>query len=143
MVDQGMNKQQKMLMSAERAIKRLAKLAWHISHENLVEWIIHGDKLGECKADDLFFVATWLSDCVEGGIRKYEYSKPHLACIVCGKDSQRLEARRHARYCSDRCRQKAYRQRNGSGNETRKQTVTNGEIATFRDGSCGGPEAKT
>jgi hypothetical protein len=45
-----MNKQQ-MLMSAERAIKRLAKLAWHISDENLAEWIIQGDKLGECKAD--------------------------------------------------------------------------------------------
>jgi predicted nucleic acid-binding Zn ribbon protein len=124
-----MNKQQKMLMSAERAIKRLAKLAFHISNENLADWMIQGDKLGDCKAGDLWFVATFLSDCVEcGSIREFEQAKPHLACVVCGKDSHRLEARRHARYCSDRCRQKAYRLRNGSGNRPRKQTVTNGGI---------------
>jgi predicted nucleic acid-binding Zn ribbon protein len=124
-----MDKQQKVLMSAERAIKRLAKLARHISDENLAEWMIQGDKLGDCEAGDLWFVATWLSDCVECGIREFQQAKPGPRCVVCGKDSHRLEVRRHARYCSDRCRQRAYRLRNGSGNRPRKQTVTNGDSA--------------
>jgi hypothetical protein len=120
-----MDKQQKMLMSAERAIKRLVKLSKRISTVALADWMIQGDKLGNCDAGDLWFVATWLSDvCEPGGvIPEYEHSKPHLACVVCGEDSQRLEVRRHARYCSDSCRQKAYRQRNGSGNRSRKQTI--------------------
>jgi predicted nucleic acid-binding Zn ribbon protein len=140
-----MDKQKKMLMSAERAIKRLVKLSKQISNGALADWMIQGDKLGNCDTDDLWFVATWLGDvCEPGGvIREYEYSKPHLACVVCGKDSHRLEVRRHARYCSDRCRQRAYRARNGSGNRSRKQTVTNAELAAFCDVSCDGREAET
>jgi predicted nucleic acid-binding Zn ribbon protein len=112
-----MNKQQKMLMSAERAIKRLVKLSKQISNDALADWMIQGDKLDNCDAGDLWFVATWLGDmCEQGGaIPEYERSKPHLACVVCGEDSHRLETRQHARYCSDKCRQKAYRLRNGSG----------------------------
>jgi hypothetical protein len=123
-----MDKQQKMLMSAERAIKRLVKLSKRISTVALADWMIQGDKLGQCRAGDLWFVATWLGDVCEPGrvIQEYEYSKPSLACVVCGKDSHRLETRKHARYCSDGCRQKAYRLRNGSGNRSHKQTVTNG-----------------
>jgi hypothetical protein len=37
-----MNKQQKMLMSAERAIKRLAKLAWKLDKSDLAAWMIQG-----------------------------------------------------------------------------------------------------
>src|ERR1700738_1010128 len=126
--DSHLNKQQKMLMSAERAIKRLVKLSKQISNDALADWMIQGDKLGQCKAGELWFVATWLDDvCRPGGvIPEYQHSKPYLACVVCGKDSHRMEVRRHARYCSDGCRQKAYRLRNGSGNRSHKQTVTNG-----------------
>jgi hypothetical protein len=121
-----MDKQQKLFMSAERAIKRLAKLAWRIRPEHLAEWMIEGEERGECKAGDIWSVSDWLSDTVESGIRKFEGAKPDRAgCVICGKDSQRFDKRKHTRYCSDRCRQKAYRQRNGSGNRPRKQTVTN------------------
>jgi hypothetical protein len=57
-----MNKQQKMLMSAERAINRLVKLSKQISNDVLADWMIQGDKLGNCDAGNLWFVATWLSD---------------------------------------------------------------------------------
>ena len=36
---------QKLLMSAERAIKRLAKLSKQISNAALADWMIQGDKL--------------------------------------------------------------------------------------------------
>jgi hypothetical protein len=118
------------LMSAERAIKRLAKLAGHIDEKDLAEWMIQGDKVGACHAGDLWFVATWLDDIAQSGVREYEESKPCLKCVVCGNDSHRLEVRRHARYCSDKCRQRAYRQRNGLSKRTQGETVTNGRSVT-------------
>ena len=90
-----MNKQQKILMSAERAIKRLVNLSKQISNDALADWMIQSDKLGQFDADNLWFVATWLGDVCEpcGVIPEYVRSKPHLACVVCGKESHRLEAR--------------------------------------------------
>jgi hypothetical protein len=40
-----MQDQKKSLMSAERAIKRLAKLARRVSDENMANWMIEGDSL--------------------------------------------------------------------------------------------------
>ena len=57
-----MQDQKKLLMSAERAIKRLAKLAFRISEEKLANWMIEGDKLGECRAADITCVAGWLTE---------------------------------------------------------------------------------
>jgi predicted nucleic acid-binding Zn ribbon protein len=126
-----MDKRQKLFMSAERAIMRLAKLAHQIRNKDLADWMIEGDKLGQCRAGDLQFVAEWLDDAVQlGKIHEFEQSKPHPACAVCGKDGRRFDVRKHTRYCSDRCRQKAYRQRNGSGQRPRKQTVTNSRSVT-------------
>ena len=45
-----MSKRQKLLMSAERAMKRLAKLSKQISNAALADWMIQGDKLGNCDA---------------------------------------------------------------------------------------------
>ena len=105
-----MKDQKKLLMSAERAIKRLAKLAFHISDEKLANWMIDGDKLGECRAGDITCVAGWLTDVAHvGKVKEYNFAKAPK-CIVCGEFAR---DRSHSKYCSSRCRQKAYRQRNG------------------------------
>jgi hypothetical protein len=105
-----MQDQKKLLMSAERAIKRLAKLAFHISEENLANWMIEGDKLAECSAADIACVAKWLTDVAHvGKVKEYDFAKAPK-CIVCGELARN---RSHSKYCSSRCRQKAYRQRNG------------------------------
>jgi hypothetical protein len=105
-----MQDQKKLLMSAERAIKRLAKLAFHISDEKLANWMIEGDKLGECRAADITCVAGWLADVAQvGKVKEYDAAKAPK-CVVCGGLAR---DRSHSKYCSSQCRQKAYRQRNG------------------------------
>ena len=105
-----MKDQKKLLMSAERAIKRLAKLAFHISDEKLANWMIDGDKLGECRAGDITCVAGWLTDVAHvGKVKEYDAAKTPK-CVVCGSFAR---GRSHSKYCSSRCRQKGYRQRNG------------------------------
>ena len=105
-----MQDQKKLLMSAERAIKRLAKLAFRISDKNLANWMIEGDKLGECRAADITCVAEWLTDVAHvGKVKEYDAAKAPK-CVVCGEFAR---DRSHSKYCSSRCRQKAYRQRNG------------------------------
>ena len=104
-----MQDQKKLFMSAERAIKRLATLVFQISDENMANWMIEGDKLGECCAADLAFVAKWLTDVAHvGKVKEYDFAA--RKCIVCGEFAR---DRSHSKYCSNRCRQKAYRQRNG------------------------------
>jgi hypothetical protein len=113
----GMSTREQKLMRAERAIKRLAKLAMDIdiNPEDLAEWMKQGDKLGECNAVDIAFLAEWLGLVEEeGDIRAFEHAKPRPACAVCGKDAHKFDVRRHTQYCSDKCKQKAYRMRNGS-----------------------------
>jgi hypothetical protein len=129
-----MRNQKKALMSAEGAIKRLAKLMMWIDDKVLAEWIIEGDKLGECDADDLHGVVDFLMDTLHSGVLEFKRAKPHQVsvCTVCGNDgSRRMESRSHARYCSDKCRQKAYRQRNGSSDRSHRQSVTNGTAVTI------------
>jgi hypothetical protein len=105
-----MQDQKKLLMGAERAIKRLAKLAFHISEEKLANWMIEGDKLGECHAADITCVAEWLTDVAHvGKVKEYDAAKTPK-CVVCGSFAR---GRSHSKYCSSRCRQKGYRQRNG------------------------------
>jgi hypothetical protein len=113
------------LQSAQRAIERLAKLAFQIRDRDLAAWLIEGDKLGECDARNARFISEWLECVCHDGIYDFEAAKPpRPGCIVCGKDSRSFDKRSHTRYCSSRCRQKAYRKRNGSSERTSKQTVT-------------------
>jgi hypothetical protein len=80
-----MQDQKKSLMSAERAIKRLAKLARRVSDKNMANWMIEGDKLGECRAADIGYVAGWLTDVAHfGKIDEYNSAKAPK-CIVCGE----------------------------------------------------------
>jgi hypothetical protein len=105
-----MKDQKESLMSAERAIKRLAKLARRVSDENMANWMIEGDKLGECRAADIGYVAEWLTGVSHvGKINQFDAAKAPK-CIVCGDFAR---DRSHSKYCTSRCRQKAYRQRNG------------------------------
>ena len=104
-----MHDQNKLFMSAERAIKRLAKLVFEISNENMANWMIEGDKLGECRAADITCVAGWLTDVAHvGKVKEYDAAKAPR-CVICGEFAR---DRSHSKYCSSRCRQKAYRQRN-------------------------------
>jgi len=105
-----MQDQKKLLMSAERAIKRLAKLAFRISNKNMANWMLEGDQLGECRAADITCVAEWLTNVAHvGKVKEYDFAKAPK-CVVCGGLAR---GRSHSKYCSSRCRQKAYRQRNG------------------------------
>src|SRR3974390_922425 len=79
-----MQDQKKLFMSAERAIKRLATLVFQISDENMANWMIEGDKLGECFAAYLAFVAKWLTDVAHvGKVKEYDFAA--RKCIVCGE----------------------------------------------------------
>jgi hypothetical protein len=105
-----MQDQIKLLLTAERAIRRLAKLAFHISDKKLASWMLEGDKLGECRAADIICVAEWLTVVAHvGKVKEYDFAKAPK-CVVCGELAR---DRSHSKYCSSRCRQKAYRQRNG------------------------------
>ena len=104
-------------LGVERAVERLSKLARHIDAEDLADYLI--DRGNVRRVDDAAFVGQWLVDA-------WEYMRDRRAdlrpkCIVCGADE--LD-RPNARYCSDRCRQKAYRQRNGSAAPARGRSVT-------------------
>jgi predicted nucleic acid-binding Zn ribbon protein len=108
------------LRSVERAIKRLANLLMQVDHKDLASWLIGGDKLGEGRAGDAWFVSEHLDWVCDQGIKEFELGKPVPKCLVCGESTRKFDSRSHTRYCSDKCRQKAYRERHGSH---RKMTV--------------------
>jgi hypothetical protein len=98
-------------LQAERAMMQLAKIARHIGAEDFAQYLIERDPDGR-RLGEPGNVRDWLGDAWEITKRVEEAKAPK--CAVCGKDwSERLD-RPNARYCSDRCRQKAYRERNGS-----------------------------
>jgi hypothetical protein len=94
---------------AERAMTQLAKIAMQIDAKEFAQFLIERNPDGR-RLGDPGFVGQWLDDVWSYTSHIEDAKRPK--CIVCGADhSDRLD-RPNARYCSDRCRQKAYRARN-------------------------------
>jgi endogenous inhibitor of DNA gyrase (YacG/DUF329 family) len=89
----------------ERLMRRFEKLLRHMSAEDFADYLIAcgKDEDGCCGVD--FFFEVWQI------LHKRAPSKrPWPECAECGRHSDSLE-RSNTRYCSAKCRQKAYRKR--------------------------------
>ena len=49
-------------------------------------------------------------------------------CSVCGRDTRNLSTGRKRRYCSDACKQDAYRQRRYGGDDDRRMFATHSRV---------------
>src|SRR4051794_14019573 len=61
------------------------------------------------KRHNVRFLGQYLLDLWELGIRDIEKDEPERLCAECGRENNRDH--RGAKYCSHRCRQRAYRNR--------------------------------
>jgi hypothetical protein len=88
----------------ERLLRRAEKLAWQIDQEAFAEYLVaRGYDSNSAEAD---FVGQWFDD-VWWYMKKLRPAKDGPMCAECGQECDRL----NSRYCSSRCRQKAYRKR--------------------------------
>jgi hypothetical protein len=112
-----------------RAVRYLERAFWRYDQEAIAEAL----KEAGIDRDTAGFVGTFLNDIWDA---KLLPEKPEPKCAVCGKITARgpldtPDPRANAVYCSNKCRQKAYRKRKAAryGKKPRRDrpTVTKGE----------------
>ena len=93
------------VLSALRGLRRRLP---RVTYECLAQVINHPVDIG-LDAGDFCFIATCLDDAAQTAIDR----RPERKCVLCGCQLANgiNPARPDARYCSNSCRQKAYRQR--------------------------------
>jgi hypothetical protein len=76
-------------------------------------------RCAECNEEDLNFARGLCSACYQRAIRREKRERRSMAiCARCGKSFKR--ARADAHYCSNACRQAAYRQREQIGGRKKR-----------------------
>jgi hypothetical protein len=113
-----------------RAVRYLERAFWRYGDEAIAEAL----KTADIDADTAAFVGQCLNDIWEA---KLLPERPERNCAVCGDATGPLDTddpRANAVYCSNKCRQKAYRKRKAAsyGKKARSErpTVTNTENVT-------------
>jgi hypothetical protein len=98
-----------------RAVKTLAKLAWKYPDDAWTEAL--GPYATVKQEGEVWFVGPWLSEIADELDRRRQRRGDARPCSECGKDIlnniryDNRGARSDARYCSPKCKQKAYRKR--------------------------------
>jgi hypothetical protein len=110
------------------AVRHLEYAFWRYSHEAIADALRKSGIDGGTAA----FVGQFLCDLWESKILE-EHPAPR--CAECGGITARgpldtSRPRSNARYCSNKCRQKAYRKRYGKKALCKPSTVTQGETVT-------------
>lgn len=101
-----MDKTLRQYRAAESIIRRATKLAWTVQAEELAAFLVAGGH--DSGTIDVAFIGTYFSD-VWHYMDKLKPPQPKR-CAECGDDGADMD-RANMRYCSPKCRQKAYRKR--------------------------------
>src|SRR5262249_349598 len=113
------------LQQLMRAVKIIAKLAWKYRHEDVAAALLK--HCSQREREDVPFVGQYLVEVWE--LYKGPESDAEPRCCECGTniyDSKDGVARRDTRYCSQACRQRAYRKRvmaSPSGSSRKRHAV--------------------
>jgi hypothetical protein len=92
----------------ERLLRRAKNLAFKIETKDFAEYLVARGY--DSESAEAGFVGQWFDD-VWQYMQKLKLPQTRI-CAECGdEDADRLYARSDARYCSAKCRQKAYRKR--------------------------------